>query len=48
MRYLEEMNSREIGEVLDMPEGTVRRRLSRCRELLAQSLSDYAGAGAER
>ena len=48
MRYLEEMNSREIGEALGMPEGTVRRRLVRCRELLADRLSQYAGDGAEQ
>ena len=45
MRYLQEMNSREIGEALEMPEGTVRRRLARCRELLAQHLSQWAGNG---
>lgn len=45
MRYVEEMNSREIGEALGMPEGTVRRRLSRCREALAQHLSAWAPDG---
>ena len=48
MRYLEEMNSREIGEALGMPEGTVRRRLARCRKRLAQDLSQYAADGAEQ
>jgi len=46
MRYLREMNSREIGEALGMPEGTVRRRLSECRQRLAQRLSQYAPASA--
>ena len=45
MRYLEEMNSREIGEALGLPEGTVRRRLVRCRELLAGHLSQWAPDG---
>jgi RNA polymerase sigma-70 factor (ECF subfamily) len=45
MRYVEEMNSREIGEVLGVPEGTVRRRLSRCREVLAARLSQWDPAG---
>ncbi len=44
MRYVEELNSREIGEVVGAPEGTVRRRLSRCRELLAARLSQWAPA----
>ncbi len=42
MRYLQEMNSREIGEALGMPEGTVRRRLSACRQQLAQRLAQWA------
>jgi RNA polymerase sigma-70 factor (ECF subfamily) len=42
MRYVEEMNSREIGQALGMPEGTVRRRLSRCRRVLAEHLSQWA------
>jgi RNA polymerase sigma-70 factor (ECF subfamily) len=45
MRYLEEMNSREIGEVLGLPEGTVRRRLAECREALAQRLAQWAPQG---
>lgn len=48
MRYLEEMNSREIGEVLGMPEGTVRRRLARCRSLLAERLRQWAPDGGEQ
>ena len=31
---VEEMNSREIGELLDLPEGTVRTRLMRARQQL--------------
>ena len=45
MRYLEEMNSREIGEALDMPEGTVRTRLARCRKVLAGRLAQWAEHG---
>jgi len=45
MRYLEEMNSREIGEALGLPEGTVRRRLAECRGVLAQHLSQWAPKG---
>ncbi len=46
MRYVEEMNSREIGEALGVPEGTVRRRLAECRERLAPRLSQWAPQGA--
>src|SRR5574340_783 len=42
MRYLEGMNSREIGDALGVPEGTVRRRLSECRQRLAQHLAPWA------
>lgn len=34
----DELNSREIGRVLGIPEGTVRRRLQRARELLRRKL----------
>ena len=47
MRYVEEMNSREIGEALGRPEGTVRRRLARCRELLARRLAQWGPEEAE-
>lgn len=47
LRYVEELNSREIGEVLDLPEGTVRRRLARCRELLSHLLAQWAREGDE-
>jgi len=45
MRYLEDMTSREIGEAMDLPEGTVRRRLAECRRVLATSLSQWAPTG---
>jgi RNA polymerase sigma-70 factor (ECF subfamily) len=36
---VEEMNSREIGEALGIPEGTVRTRLQRARQILRQKLT---------
>ena len=36
---VEELNSREIGEVLGIPEGTVRTRLQRARDILRQKLT---------
>jgi RNA polymerase sigma-70 factor (ECF subfamily) len=45
MRYLEEMNSREIGDALGIPEATVRTRLARCRKVLASRLAQWAGDG---
>lgn len=38
---LEEMNSREIAAVMGIPEGTVRTRLARARQLLRQKLAGY-------
>jgi RNA polymerase sigma-70 factor (ECF subfamily) len=35
----DELNSREIGEVLGIPEGTVRTRLQRARQILHQKLA---------
>ena len=35
----EELNSREIGEVMGIPEGTVRTRLQRARQMLRQKLA---------
>jgi len=46
MRYLQGMTSREIGEALGVPEGSVRRRLSECRQVLAESLEQWAPTGA--
>jgi RNA polymerase sigma-70 factor (ECF subfamily) len=45
LRYVMEMNSREIGEVLGMPEGTVRHRLMRCRSHLVERLAPWAPEG---
>jgi RNA polymerase sigma-70 factor (ECF subfamily) len=41
---VEEMNSREIAEVMGIPEGTVRTRLMRARQILKQKLGAL-GAG---
>jgi RNA polymerase sigma-70 factor (ECF subfamily) len=38
---LEEMNSREIATVMGIPEGTVRTRLARARQMLKQKLASY-------
>lgn len=38
---LEEMNSREIAAVMGIPEGTVRTRLVRARQMLRQKLESY-------
>jgi RNA polymerase sigma-70 factor, ECF subfamily len=38
---LEEMNSREIAAVMGIPEGTVRTRLVRARQMLRQKLAGY-------
>jgi RNA polymerase sigma-70 factor (ECF subfamily) len=38
---LEEMNSREIASVMGIPEGTVRTRLVRARQMLRQKLAGY-------
>jgi RNA polymerase sigma-70 factor (ECF subfamily) len=35
----DELNSREIGHVLGIPEGTVRTRLQRARQVLRQKLA---------
>jgi RNA polymerase sigma-70 factor (ECF subfamily) len=46
LRYFVELNSREIGEVLHMPEGTVRHRLLCCRRHLAERLAPWDPQGA--
>ena len=40
------VNSREIGKILGLPEGTVRRRLMRARQLLKDKLSNAKGGTA--
>jgi RNA polymerase sigma-70 factor (ECF subfamily) len=39
---LEELNSREIGSILGVPEGTVRTRLQRARQILRQKLASHS------
>jgi RNA polymerase sigma-70 factor, ECF subfamily len=48
MRYVQGMTSREIGESLGMPEGTVRRRLAGCRARLAPLLDGWTQGGGAR
>ena len=45
--YWEELPASEIGSVLDLPEGTVRSRLRRARQLLAERLRALGPAIAE-
>ena len=49
LKYFEGLSARELGEVLDIPEGTVRGRLSRglrrLRERVEQQLAATRGAG---
>ncbi|RXS94648.1 sigma-70 family RNA polymerase sigma factor [Silvibacterium dinghuense] len=40
---VEEMNSREMAEVLEVPEGTVRTRLMRARQMLKQKMAATMG-----
>jgi RNA polymerase sigma-70 factor (ECF subfamily) len=37
----DELNSREIAEILNVPEGTVRTRLQRARQVLRQKLANF-------
>lgn len=41
LRYFCELNSREIGEMLQMPEATVRSHLAKARRQLALDLADW-------
>jgi len=41
MRYFSELNSREIAEIVDMPEATVRGHLRAARRKLADELEDW-------
>jgi|SRR5579871_2876073 len=38
LRYFLQMNSREVGELLQIPESTIRRKLADCRRHLARQL----------
>jgi RNA polymerase sigma-70 factor (ECF subfamily) len=44
----EELNSREIGAILHIPEGTVRTRLQRARQILRQKIASLKPAGTGR
>lgn len=44
----EELNSREIGRILGIPEGTVRTRLQRAREVLRRKLAALQGKRVDR
>jgi RNA polymerase sigma-70 factor (ECF subfamily) len=44
LRYLEDLSYRDIGEILDLPQGTVKTRLFRAREALRGKL-EKAGIG---
>lgn len=48
LRYFGEYNSREIGEALNLPEGTVRRRLAECRRALSQELAHWNEAASAK
>jgi RNA polymerase sigma-70 factor, ECF subfamily len=41
LRYFAELNSRQIGEIVSLPEATVRGRLRAARRLLAAELADW-------
>lgn len=41
LRYEQGCNASEIGQLLGIPPGTVRARLSRCRALLKKQLTEY-------
>ncbi len=41
LRYFCNLNSREIGEVLDIPESTIRSHLAKARRQLARDLADW-------
>jgi RNA polymerase sigma-70 factor (ECF subfamily) len=42
---VEELNSREIAEILGIPEGTVRTRLQRARQTLKEKLTELMKGG---
>jgi RNA polymerase sigma factor (sigma-70 family) len=41
LRYFADLNSREIGEIVGLPEATVRGRLRSARKKLAKELGDW-------
>ncbi len=41
LRYFLDLSSREIADVVGLPDGTVRRRLAQCRTRLAACLADW-------
>lgn len=45
--YWENMRSREVAEILEMPEGTARSRIRRAKQLLEQQLTVLASSPAE-
>jgi RNA polymerase sigma-70 factor (ECF subfamily) len=45
---VDELTSREIGVVMGIPEGTVRSRLARARQILKQKIGAALGVGYER
>jgi len=48
LSVFEELNSREIGRILGIPEGTVRTRLQRAREVLRRKMAALQGNRADR
>ncbi len=47
LAYVEELSSREIAEVLELGENTVRSRLSRAKDKLRAALAELAGSPSE-
>lgn len=45
---IEELSSREIAKIMGIPEGSVRTRLARARQVLRQKLSHYEGRPYEK
>jgi RNA polymerase sigma-70 factor (ECF subfamily) len=43
----DELNSRQIGDILGVPEGTIRTRLQRARQILHQKLDAIQARSAE-
>ncbi len=47
LRYWEEMKTREIAEILDIPDSTLRTRLRRALQLLREAVQGLAGSAGE-